>query len=305
MHSFFLAACQHQTAWQNQLLLMIHPSIPSNFRPIALTSCIGKVFTSILRNRLLSFLVDNHNLNSNVQKAFMPGVPGCLEHQFTLTAVLSEARKKHKSLAVAWLDLANAYGSVHHALIQFSLQHYNVPSEISSLVNSLYCNLSASIHSPEWTTETFPLKIGVYQGDPLSVNIFNCVINTLVDTIQRRVDLGYILCGAPTPVNLLQYADDIGVMSGSVAGCQHLLTLVDKWLQWSGMRAKIPKCHALEVRASTGQVFDPQLLLANDNLPFLGNNSLRFLGLEIQISSDPMAARKCVFAVSGAHASEG
>ena len=43
-------------------------------------------------------------------------LPGCTEHHLKLASVLAEARKKHKSLSVCWLDLANAYGSVHHSL---------------------------------------------------------------------------------------------------------------------------------------------------------------------------------------------
>ena len=32
---------------------------PSNFRPIALTPCIGKLFTAILKNRLLLYVAEN------------------------------------------------------------------------------------------------------------------------------------------------------------------------------------------------------------------------------------------------------
>ena len=101
------------------------PTSPSNFRPIALTSCVGKLFTTILRNRWLSYMTTNGYLDRSVQKAFMKATPGCIEHQSKLAAILAEARKTHKSLAVCWLDLANAYSSVHHSLIQFSIQHYH------------------------------------------------------------------------------------------------------------------------------------------------------------------------------------
>ena len=195
------------------------PSTPSNFRPIALTSCIGKIFTSIMKNRWLQHMLENKYLDPDIQKAFMQATPGCTEHHSKLATILADAKKKHKSLSVVWLDLANAYGSVHHSLIQFSLRHYHAPLQFCRLVQSLYTGLSASVTTKEWSTPIFPLNIGVFQGDPLSVAIFNTVINTLVDTLKMHCDQGYSL----TPghqVNLLQYADDICITASSPALCQ-------------------------------------------------------------------------------------
>ena len=131
----------------------------------------------------------NEYLDTTVQKAFMIATPGCTEHHTKLAFILNEARKNHKSLAVAWLDLANAYRSVHHDLIQYSLKHYHAPREFSSILESLYLDLSAIIKTQNWSTPSIPLKIGVYQGDPLSVVVFNTVINSLVDTLLTRQDV--------------------------------------------------------------------------------------------------------------------
>ena len=38
----------------------------------------------------------------------MPTTPGCEEHHLKLATILAEAKKKHKSLAVCWFNLANA-----------------------------------------------------------------------------------------------------------------------------------------------------------------------------------------------------
>ena len=133
---------------------------------------------AILRNRWLSFMIQNGYINLSGQKAFMPFTPSCIEHNTKLAAVLlSQARRKHKSLTACWLDIANAYRSVHHSLIQFSLQHYHAPPEFCKI--SIYTYLSASISTNHWSTGIVPLEIGVYQGYPLSVAIFNTVINTL------------------------------------------------------------------------------------------------------------------------------
>lgn len=72
-------------------------------------------------------MLDNNYLDRSAQKAIMFATPGCLEHQSKLAHIIRDARNKHKSLAVCWLDLANAYSSVHHQLDDFSLRHYHAP----------------------------------------------------------------------------------------------------------------------------------------------------------------------------------
>ena len=81
---------------------------PGNFRPIALTPCIGKIFTTLPRNRWLKYMLVNNYLDPSLQKAFMPTVPGCTEHHLKLSSVRSEGQSKHKAAAICWLDLANA-----------------------------------------------------------------------------------------------------------------------------------------------------------------------------------------------------
>ncbi len=98
-------------------------------------------------------------------------------------------------------------------------------------INAFYSGLQAKVVTAEWETPMFPLEIGAYQGDPLSVVIFNTVMNTLVDTLQSRADLGYHLSNASHQANVLQYADDTCLVANSPASCQHLLNLTSRWLQ--------------------------------------------------------------------------
>ena len=161
-----------------------NPQDVANFRPIALTSCIGKVFSTILKNRWLAYMLQSSYMDTHTQKAFIEGMPGCVEHQLKLATTIQEARKKHRSLTICWLDLTNAYGNVHHQLIQFSLNHYHAPIQFVNTVSNLYTNLRATITTKDWTTSEIPLQIGVYQGDPLSPMIFNTVMCTLVEAVR-------------------------------------------------------------------------------------------------------------------------
>ena len=92
----------------------------SEFRPIAITSTVGKIFFSILADRLQHFLIKNSYISREVQKGILTGVAGCLEHVFTLLEALKEAKEHTRQIIITWLDIANAYGSVRHNLIQFA-----------------------------------------------------------------------------------------------------------------------------------------------------------------------------------------
>ena len=80
------------------------------FRTISLLNVEGKIFFSILANRMTSYMLSNQYINTSVQKGGIPGFSGCVEHTSALTQLLHEARINHKDLSVIWLDLANAYG---------------------------------------------------------------------------------------------------------------------------------------------------------------------------------------------------
>ena len=185
--------------------------------------CLPPQLTS---NWLFHFMLSNKYLDKSIQKAFMPTTPGCCEHYTKLATILGDAKRKHLSV---WVDVANAYGSVYHSVILHALKHYHT---LPKLVEALYTGLAARITSACWSTPLVPIQVGVYQGDPLSAVIFKTVINTLVDTLQTRRDLGYLSSQSQLPINLLHYADDTCLIGNSLASCQHLLDMMSAWLDW-------------------------------------------------------------------------
>ena len=110
------------TEWKRACTILIHKqgeaSNPSNFRPITLESIPLKVFTSCLRNSVYSFLTANQYIEHNIQKGFTPNLSGTLEHTAQMANIINIARIKQRSLVITLLDLKNAFGEVHHNLIQ-------------------------------------------------------------------------------------------------------------------------------------------------------------------------------------------
>ena len=167
------------SAWKEAAVKLIpkssakeDPSSPSNFRPIALTPAVSKLLSGILKDRWLRHMRNNNYLDPDLQKAFLPTIPGVVEHQAKLASVIKSARRNKRALAVSWLDIANTYGNLHHSLIQFSVAHYHTPPEFCRLLQSWYTGLSATNSTEEWFTDPVPLNIGVYQGDPSVLSYF-------------------------------------------------------------------------------------------------------------------------------------
>lgn len=145
------------------------------------------------------------------------------------------------------------------------------------------------VTTPFWTTAPIPFQRGVYQGDPLSVIIFNSVMSTLSEALRKFQCLGYTFSGSSRSVSVVQYADDTCLVADGPSSCQILLDSVESWLQWSGMEAQVPKCHSL---ASSGKMYDPKLTLQNSAISCIGNNAIKFLGASIQIPPNQNQLRK-------------
>jgi len=153
----------------------------SKFRPIAIASVAGKIFFSVLSNRLQVFMLKNNYISREIQKGFLAGMPGCIEHTFTLLEALRDAKDSHRQIIITWLDLANAYGSVRHNLIQFALNWFHVPKLIQELIFDYYEKLCAKIFTNNWSTGFFLFDIGLFQGCVLSTILFDCVFQLLLD----------------------------------------------------------------------------------------------------------------------------
>ena len=138
------------------------------FRCIFLLSAESKIFFSILSRHLSKYLLKNNYIDTSVQKGGIPGFPGCLEHTGVVTQILREAREGKGDLAVLWLDLANAYGSIPHKLVEEALKRHHVPGKISELILGYYDNFQIRISSKILISDWHRLERGIITGCTLS-----------------------------------------------------------------------------------------------------------------------------------------
>ena len=107
-------------SWGESIIKLIHKKSttqdPSNFRPIALSNTIGKTFHLILAKRTTDYLTKNGLIDPTVQKAFLPGISGCTEHNTVMKEVIRDIKHSKHTAHIAFFDLADAFGSVPTAL---------------------------------------------------------------------------------------------------------------------------------------------------------------------------------------------
>ena len=157
-------------AWTGSLVKLLHKAgstdEPSNFRPLALSSCLGKPYHQIKAARLNQFMVSNGYINTSHQKAFLSNINGCMEHIKVLQEVIQDAKANKKTVHISWFDLTDAFGSVSHDLIQLCLEHFNIPERERKYIKSLYSQLNGKISTKNWVSDVFEFLKGIFQGDP-------------------------------------------------------------------------------------------------------------------------------------------
>ena len=146
-----------------------------------------------MANRLERFLRVNGIIETSLQKGFLSNINGTMEHIFATSSIVQNALHHGLPLSVTFLDLKNAFGSVSHQLIADMLDHVGVPMQLGSYISSAYSQLSAYVVSKKWSTPTFSIHRGVFQGDTLSPLIFLIAFNPIIQLAQSLSTLGFRL----------------------------------------------------------------------------------------------------------------
>ena len=158
------------------------------FRTIPLLNVEGKIFLSVLAKRISVYMVDNGYIDTSIQKAGIPGFSGCVEHTSVLTQLIKEAKEGRKNLSIIWLDLANAYGSVPHKLIDAAMELYHVPEKVQQIVKSYFGGIRIRFTVDEYTTAWQRLEKGIVTGCTISPILFVMGMSMLTRAAERKRD---------------------------------------------------------------------------------------------------------------------
>jgi len=183
--------------------------------------------------------------------------------------------------------------------LQYALKRYHVPTEICKLIFNYYEGLFGKVVTKDWSSSWFSFEIGLFQGCTASTINFDVAFQPLLDIVTTLAgDVGYDFKEANFRVPPLVYADDVEFLTSTTGQNSTCLNSLQTALEWSQtMQANPSKCRSLafklfkdkksisKVLSTMYSCFDPLLQIANQKIPFIGNDNppcYKYLGRWIQ-----------------------
>ena len=183
---------------------------------------------------------------------------GCAEHVFLFQAIWSDCKQNDKNMMCAWLDLANAFGSVPHEAIITVLKQANCPEKMINIVKDLYTGATSTFRVGEGETDPVAIEAGVKQGCPLSPILFNLVTELLIREVKSVAsEGGFAYKLGSTPISIMAYADDLILVAKDAAGLQAMLNVIGVTATKLGLNFKPKKCATFHHLASISAKEDP------------------------------------------------
>ena len=152
-----------------------------HFRPISLLNVEGKIFFSFIAKRMMRFVINN----ASIQKAGVPGSPGCIEHTTMLwDRIKTMKNNKTTELHVIWLDLENAYGSVRHQLLEKAMKFFWIPEDIKKLISTYFKPTYERFSNNKYSTNWQKLNIGIMMACVISPLLFVLVMEMILRSAE-------------------------------------------------------------------------------------------------------------------------
>jgi hypothetical protein len=191
----------------------------NNYRGISLCDISGKIYSSVINNRLQEWVSQN-NITGEYQAGFKKDY-STIDHIFTLLAAVQKQFVENKKLYVAFVDFEKAFDSISRKLLWPVLLKNGIKGKLHRCVKSMYNEVKARIRSGAKLSDFIDCTRGVKQGDVCSPVLFSLFINEFALEIIANGKHGVTF--DLIELFVLLFADDIMLLSVTVVGLQKQL----------------------------------------------------------------------------------
>lgn len=246
------------------------PRETSSYRPIALTTCIGKLLERIIHTRLMQHLEQN-NLISPVQFGFRKN-HSTTDALMRLQAFISENKTHGRYTAAIFFDLKKAYDTIWKYGLIRDLPRYNIKGHMAKYIYNFLQNRTFRVKVGSTLSTPREQQEGVPQGSVLSCSLFLLAINSITTEI-------------PPEVKCSLFVDDVLIYASSARQSllerrlQGAVNKIESWATAHGLQFAPAKTVGIYFRSHHQSIHPPSITLYNEQVSF--RVSAKFLGMTI------------------------
>ena len=154
-----------------------HQGLPSNYRPIALTSHLIKIFEKIVRNCIVKYL-DENQLFNDTQHGFRHG-RSCLSQLLAHFEEILTKLEASENVDIIYLDFSKAFDKVDHSIILEKLRLMGIGGNLLNWIESFLKDRFQSVMVNGFLSKPVKVKSGVPQGSVLGPLLFLILISDI------------------------------------------------------------------------------------------------------------------------------
>ena len=189
----------------------------TNYRPMSLINCLGKVLESQMKQVILKHFIENEVFREN-QYAYIPG-RGTQDSLTKLSNDIATTITRRGTVAVGFMDVEKAFDSVWHKWLLQWMRDVGLSNHLLLWNKDYLEERKVQINHNGTLSEAFQPTAGVPQGSTVSPVFF--IIYVSKPTVTR--------------CKVLQFADDIALTNkwrtskGATNGLLHGMEQLNEW----------------------------------------------------------------------------
>ena len=180
-----LQQCKYPSNWKianvTAIFKKVDSSVPSNYRPISLISCVGKIMERVV----YKYVYNHHHENElfyKYQSGFLPKHSTVHQLLEIYDCILNSLEKKEKNCFV-FCDFSKAFDKVWHRGLLHKLKAYGITGNLCNWFESYLHGRQQRVVVKNCTSSLCNVSAGVPQGSVLGPLLFIIYINDIADKL--------------------------------------------------------------------------------------------------------------------------